>query len=107
MLPGGIARLNEIAQRLKTFQSLSTMRIVGHTDRYGSEEYNNDLSTRRASTVRSYLESLGLRASKTEVSGMGESQPVTKCSTSATRAAQIACLQADRRVNIDVTGFVK
>jgi OmpA-OmpF porin, OOP family len=107
LLPGGIERLNGIAQRLKTYQSLSTMRIVGHTDRYGSEEYNNDLSTRRASTVRTYLESQGIRASKTEVSGMGESQPVTKCSTSAPRAVQIACLQADRRVNIDVTGFVK
>jgi OmpA-OmpF porin, OOP family len=107
MLPGGIERLNGIAQRLKTYQSLSTMRIVGHTDRYGSEEYNNDLSTRRASTVRAYLESQGVRAVRTEASGMGESQPVTKCSTSAPRAAQIVCLQADRRVNIDVTGIVK
>jgi OmpA-OmpF porin, OOP family len=107
LLPGGIERLNGIAQRLKTYQSLSTMRIIGHTDRYGSEEYNNDLSTRRASTVRTYLESQGIRASNTEVSGMGESQPVTKCSTSAPRATQIACLQPDRRVNIDVTGFVK
>lgn len=107
LLPGGIERLNGIAQRLKTYQSLSTMRIVGHTDRYGSEAYNNDLSARRASTVRAYLESQGIRASKAEVFGMGESQPVTKCSTSAPRAEQIACLQPDRRVNIDVTGFVK
>jgi OmpA-OmpF porin, OOP family len=107
MLPGGIERLNGIAQRLKTYQSLSTMRIVGHTDRYGSDEYNNDLSARRASTVRTYLESQGVRAARTEASGMGESQPVTKCSTSAPRATQIACLQADRRVNIDVTGIVK
>jgi OmpA-OmpF porin, OOP family len=107
LLPGGIERLNGIAQRLKTYQSLSTMRIVGHTDRYGSEGYNNDLSTRRASTVRAYLESQGIRASKTEVSGMGKSQPVTNCPTSATRPAQILCLQPDRRVNIDVTGLVK
>lgn len=107
MLPGGTERLDGIAQRLKTYQSLSTVRIVGHTDRYGSEEYNNDLSARRASTVRAYLDSQGVRASKTEVSGMGKSQPVTKCSTSASRSAQIVCLQADRRVNIDVTGLVK
>lgn len=107
LLPGGIERLNGIAQRLKTYQSLSTMRIVGHTDRYGSEDYNNDLSTRRASTVRAYLESQGIRAGKTEVSGMGKSQPVTNCSTSASRAAQIVCLQPDRRVNIDVTGLVR
>lgn len=107
MLPGGIERLNGIAQRLKTYQSLSTMRIVGHTDRYGSDEYNNDLSARRASTVRAYLESQGLRASKTEASGMGKTQPVTNCSASAPRAAQIVCLQADRRVNIDVSGVVR
>ncbi len=107
MLPGGIERLNGIVQRLKTYQSLSTMRIVGHTDRYGSEEYNNDLSARRASTVRAYLESQGVRAGKTEVIGMGESQPVTKCSTSAPRPTQILCLQPDRRVNIDVTGVVR
>jgi OmpA-OmpF porin, OOP family len=107
LLPGGIQRLNGIAQRLKTYQSISTMRIVGHADRYGSDAYNNDLSARRASTVRAYLESQGVRAAKNETSGMGESQPVTQCSTSAPRAAQIACLQADRRVNIDITGFVK
>lgn len=107
MLPGGIERLNGIAQRLKTYQSLSTMRIVGHTDRYGSDEYNNDLSARRASTVRAYLESQGLRASKTEASGMGKTQPVTNCPPSTPRAAQIVCLQADRRVNIDVSGVVR
>jgi OmpA-OmpF porin, OOP family len=107
MLPGGIDRLNGIAQRLKAYQSLSTMRIVGHTDRYGSDDYNNDLSARRASTVRAYLESQGVRAARTEASGMGKSQPVTNCSTSASRAVQIECMQADRRVNIDITGFVK
>jgi OmpA-OmpF porin, OOP family len=104
LLPGGIQKLKNLAQHLQKYQSLSNMRITGHTDRLGSDSYNDELSNRRAETVRSYLESLGVRSDNTQVQGMGKNEPVTNCSTSAPRAVQIQCLQPDRRVNIDVTG---
>jgi OmpA-OmpF porin, OOP family len=105
LLPGGIEKLKGLAQHLKTYQSLSSMRVTGHTDRLGSDSYNDELSSQRAETVRAYLESLGVRSDNTQIQGMGKSQPVSNCSTSAARAVQIQCLQPDRRVNIDVTGI--
>jgi OmpA-OmpF porin, OOP family len=105
LLPGGVEKLKGLAQHLKTYQSLSNMRVTGHTDRLGSDSYNDELSGRRAETVRAYLESLGVRSDNTQIQGMGRSQPVTQCSSKAPRAVQIACLQPDRRVNIDVTGI--
>ena len=104
LLPGGIERLKGVAKRLNTYQSLSSMRIAGHTDRIGSDSYNDDLSARRASTVRDYLLSQGVKTSDVQVFGKGKSEPLTNCSTSAARAVQIQCLQPDRRVTIDVTG---
>jgi OmpA-OmpF porin, OOP family len=105
LLPGGVAKLKGLANHLKTYQSLSSMRITGYTDRIGSDSYNDDLSNRRAETVRAFLESQGVRSDNTQIQGLGKNEPVTECSTKAPRATQIACLQPDRRVNIDVTGI--
>lgn len=108
ILPGGKQRIEAIAQRLKSYQSIATLNVVGHTDRLGSDAYNNPLSTRRASTVQAMLESMGVKATKTQASGRGKSQPVTAaCDSKLPRAKLIDCLQPDRRVTIEVTGVVK
>jgi OmpA-OmpF porin, OOP family len=108
MLPGGMQRLNAIAQRLKSYQSIATLNVTGHTDRLGSSNYNAPLSARRAATVQSLLESMGVKAAKAESAGRGEAEPVTtSCKNSLPRAQLIACLQPDRRVTIEVTGVVK
>ncbi len=108
MLPGGKERLATVANRLKSYQSIQSMAIVGHTDRLGGDAYNDPLSASRATTVRSYLESLGVKAATVSASGVGERQPVTtNCSNSLPRVKLIDCLQPDRRVTIEVTGVVK
>ncbi len=108
MLPGGKERLNAVANRLKSYASIATLNIAGHTDRLGSDEYNNPLSQRRAATVLEHLGSLGVKAAKSEAVGKGEREPVTtQCSDKRPRAQQIICLQPDRRVTIEVTGVVK
>lgn len=108
MLPGGAEHLASVANRLKTYQSIATLSIAGHTDRLGSEAYNDPLSARRAETVLQYLQSLGVNAAKSEAIGKGEREPVTtKCSDKQPRAQLINCLQPDRRVTIEVTGVVK
>ena len=108
MLPGGVERLNTVASRLKTYQSIQTVTIVGHTDRLGTDEYNDPLSNSRAATVRAYLESLGVKAQKLESVGKGKREPVSKdCSDKLGRAQLIQCLQSDRRVTIEVTGTVR
>jgi outer membrane protein OmpA-like peptidoglycan-associated protein len=108
MLPGGKERLAAIANRLKAYQSIPTLSIAGHTDRLGSDQYNDPLSQRRAATALEYLNSLGVKANKSEAVGKGKREPVTTdCSDKLPRVQLIACLQPDRRVTIEVTGVVK
>ncbi len=108
MLPSGKERLVAIAQRLKSYQTVNTMTIVGHTDRLGSDSYNDPLSANRAATVRQLLDGMGVKATRVEAIGKGKNQPVTtSCSDKLPRAQLIACLQPDRRVTIEVTGIVK
>lgn len=108
MIPGGLQRLADVAQRLKTYKSIQTLTVMGYTDRLGSDEYNDKLSDARAKTVQTYLESLGVKSASSLAQGKGKRDPVSKnCSTSASREQQIQCLQPDRRVTIEVTGLAK
>jgi len=79
---------------------------VGHTDRFGTEAYNQRLSERRVDAVKTYLVSKGIEPTRIHTEGKGETQPVTKASECAGRksAKTIACLQPDRRVDIEVVG---
>lgn len=79
---------------------------VGHADRMGSETANQTLSEARVSTVKSYLVSKGLAADQIQTSAVGETQPsaATGDCKDARNAANIACLQADRHVVIEVSG---
>ena len=53
----------------------TTIRVEGHTDSIGSASYNERLSERRAGSVANYLEQLGVRGSRIDSIGFGESQP--------------------------------
>ncbi len=53
-----------------------TVEIQGHTDSIGAESYNQDLSERRASTVKTHLVNKGIEASRVTTKGFGESDPV-------------------------------
>ena len=55
--------------------------IIGHTDSQASDDYNLKLSQERADSVKAYLVSKGIDASKLVTKGMGESEPVADNST--------------------------
>ena len=72
------AQVGEIARALRT-RSLrrARIRIEGHTDERGSNEYNLDLSKRRAASVkRMLIGTYGIAAERLETAGFGESRPV-------------------------------
>ncbi|MGC4235291.1 MAG: OmpA family protein [Niabella sp.] len=60
--------------------------IIGHTDSDGDKTANLDLSKKRAESVKNYLVSRGVSASRVQADGKGESQPVASNSTSEGKA---------------------
>ena len=105
--PAGRKKLDELADALrgKSYDSIS---LTGHTDRIGSVRYNQRLSELRAQSVKKYLEGKGLDVGKISATGKGKTQPVTKATDCRgprmNKAAIVACLQPDRRVDIEISG---
>jgi len=101
----GKAKLDEVAAQIKDIK-LEVIIAVGHADRFGSDKYNQKLSERRAESVKAYLVSKGVEPSRVFTEGKGKKQPVTKpdqCKGKKSKKV-IACLQPDRRVEIEVIG---
>lgn len=100
ILPNGHEELTVIAGQLEDADNVS-IKIVGHTDRIGSDAANQLLSQRRAQTIRGFLADRGVTASAITAEGRGESDPVKDCEDQA-RTALIACLAPNRRVEIQI-----
>jgi OOP family OmpA-OmpF porin len=105
----GKARLDQLAGEIKD-ADVDEIIAVGHADRIASENFNQKLSEQRAQAVKDYLTQQGARANTITAEGKGESQPVTgdDCkkmgAERGNNAKLIACLQPDRRVEIEVLG---
>ena len=100
LLPEGRRKLDALATDIK---ATDAVKVIGHTDRLGSQAYNHALSLSRANTVRSYLAQAGVPARNIQVQGRGESEPKVQC-TQTRRAELIDCLAPNRRVEIEVAG---
>jgi OOP family OmpA-OmpF porin len=105
--PEGKAALDKFASELASTR-FETITVEGHTDRLGTPAYNQKLSQRRADAVKSYLVASGkVEASKVSSVGASESKPITQaadCKGNKPSPKLIACLQPDRRVEIEVVG---
>ncbi len=86
--------LREMADVFQRYPN-TTITVQGYTDSIGSAAYNERLSERRAGSVSRYLEDLGVRSSRMETIGYGESHPRASNSTASGR-------QLNRRVEIHV-----
>jgi outer membrane protein OmpA-like peptidoglycan-associated protein len=73
----------------------TTISVQGHTDSVGTASYNERLSERRADAVANYLQDMGVRSSRIQTVGYGESQPRSSNNTASGR-------QSNRRVEIKV-----
>jgi outer membrane protein OmpA-like peptidoglycan-associated protein len=74
--------------------------IVGHTDASGTDEYNLKLSERRATSVKSLIESKGILSSRLSTEGRGEAEAIADNETEAGRAL-------NRRVEIVIVANEK
>lgn len=91
------ASRNAINQMADVFQKYpdTTIRVEGFTDSTGAASYNRRLSQRRANSVSTYLENLGVRSSRLDAVGYGESRPRATNRTASGR-------QLNRRVEIHI-----
>lgn len=104
--PEGEMALDDFADKLRNI-NYDLIIAVGYADRIGSEEYNKQLSLRRAEAVKSYLvDNRGISPDRIFTDGKGEANPVTgdSCIGERTTKALINCLAPDRRVEIEVAG---
>jgi OOP family OmpA-OmpF porin len=86
---------------------------TAHTDRIGGTHYNERLSGRRAEAIRVYLAGKGVPEKLLHFEAKGAQEPLTvgRCDAMGPETKQnvklIACLQPDRRVEIEVAGRQK
>ncbi|MBI3376464.1 MAG: OmpA family protein [Betaproteobacteria bacterium] len=97
----------DVVAKLPAMGTLKYMNVSGHADRLGSPQYNQKLSERRANAVKAYLVKKGVDASKIETFGFGKTSPVKSCPDQKNRKALIACLEPNRRVEIEAEGTLK
>ena len=101
--PDAKSKLDDLVGKVKGV-NLEVVIAIGHADRIGSDAYNNKLSMRRANSVKAYLVSKGIAANRIYTEGKGEKQPVKDCPAMKDRKKLIACLQPNRRVEVEVVG---
>ena len=85
--PHSYGALKEIAGILNEQADLK-IRIVGHTDSEGESRPNQELSIKRATAVKNFLQTeFGINGSRMQADGAGESQPVADNNTKESKAA--------------------
>ncbi len=75
LLPDSYSELNRVADFMKENPTVE-IELAGHTDNIGSDEYNLDLSERRAQSVKEYLVAQGVPENRMRAKGYGESKPI-------------------------------
>lgn len=105
--PAGKAALDKFAGDLDGTR-FDVITVTGYADRIGSHSDNLKLSTRRAEAVKAYLVDFAhLPATKIVAEGADGAKPVTTrhgCKGNTVTPRLIACLQPDRRVEVEVAG---
>lgn len=86
--------LRKFAASLQKYPNTRTL-IVGHTDSRGSDEYNMNLSERRAESATRFIVAEGVGSARTSTAGRGEAEPIATNDTDAGR-------QQNRRVEIAI-----
>jgi outer membrane protein OmpA-like peptidoglycan-associated protein len=76
LLASAQLKLNQVADALIKEDPLSKIVVEGHTDSQVSAPYNQELSERRAATVRDYLVARGIASDRITAQGFGFSRSV-------------------------------
>jgi OOP family OmpA-OmpF porin len=97
LLAQSTKRLNDVVTILNENPTYK-VQIDGHTDDQGNDVYNQELSDKRAASVKAYLVSKGIADSRLSSTGYGETKPVEDNKTAKGRAA-------NRRVEMTLSNY--
>jgi outer membrane protein OmpA-like peptidoglycan-associated protein len=86
LLPAAQAKLGDVAKALSQQDPDAKMVVEGHTDSQGAAAFNQDLSQRRAESVRSYLVSHGIASDRITAQGFGSSRSIADNTSAEGRA---------------------
>ncbi len=92
--PEARENLRTLAESLQDYPN-TELTIIGHTDSRGADDYNYDLSLRRANSAAGHLMTQGVPRDRMTILGKGETEPVTSNDTDAGR-------QQNRRVEVAI-----
>ena len=96
LLPGARERLAKVSGIVLAYPTLHVA-VEGHTDSVGTDDYNQQLSERRAQAVRDYFVQQGINSSAVDAKGYGKTEPIASNDTSEGR-------QQNRRVELILSG---
>lgn len=100
--PGGKERLDKTLSLVHEKGEIVSVKIIGHTDRLGSDEYNMRLSESRANTIKEYLAMQGVPQEKISAKGVGKEFPIIQCPSEKRSQSLIDCLAPNRRFEIEI-----
>lgn len=92
--PEFYATLNSVSKVIEKYNQTRVL-VEGHTDDVGAEDYNLNLSIRRAESVGNYLAAQGVSVGRIDAFGYGETQPIASNQSESGR-------QQNRRVEIQL-----
>ncbi|MDP1596466.1 MAG: OmpA family protein [Methylotenera sp.] len=95
-----VVELDVVVATLKEHPEFDVVLVIGHTDRIGSDKYNQKLSEQRANVIKQHLVSHGIEASRLRAVGKGKLQPIVACKGIRGKAL-VECLEPNRRVVIE------
>jgi len=91
----------KVMEALDKAEHVESLRIIGYADRLGSESYNQQLSQRRADTIKQYLVTRGVPEDAIQTMGRGAADAVVECPGRKSPSV-VQCLAPNRRVRIEV-----
>lgn len=97
-----VGKLDAIVNVINKSSEVEGIKIHGFTDQFGTDSYNTALAEKRAASVRSYITTKSrLKTVEGDIRGLGKSEAEANCGTITKRAAKIACMKKERRVELE------
>ena len=72
------AQLDAVAAAVRSDKAIKLLEVQAHTDERGNDQYNLELSQKRAEAVRTYLVQKGIAGKRLVAQGYGETQPLDR-----------------------------